>query len=389
MLNLVTDTFGKEEKKAISKVVKSGYYTYGKQTLKFEKLISKRFKKKYSIFCNSGSSANLLAISSLFFKKKNPLKKGDEVIVPGLSWSTTYFPLQQCGLRLRFVDISSKTLNMDVDLLKKAITKKTKLVCAVNILGNPCDLFEIKKICKKKSIYFFEDNCESMGAEHKGKIAGSFGDLSSHSTFFSHHISTIEGGFVLTDDKEIYHICKSLRSHGWTRDLPATSQIYKKKKDDFFEKYRFILPGYNLRPTDINAAIGIEQIKKLNSFISIRRKNAKIYKKLFYKHEKFDIQIENQNSRSSWFAFPFIIKKKYKNKLPKLFEEMKRQKIMFRVICSGNILNHPVKKYLDYSIFKKLVNSNRIHNDGFFIGNHPVNITKELYKVSKIFDNLS
>ncbi len=163
----------------------------------------------------------------------------------------------------------------------------------------------------------------------------------------------------------------------------------KKKKDDFFEKYRFILPGYNLRPTDINAAIGIEQIKKLNSFISIRRKNAKIYKKLFYKHEKFDIQIENQNSRSSWFAFPFIIKKKYKNKLPKLFEEMKRQKIMFRVICSGNILNHPVKKYLDYSIFKKLVNSNRIHNDGFFIGNHPVNITKELYKVSKIFDNLS
>ena len=156
--------------------------------------------------------------------------------MPGLSWSTTYFPLQQCGLRLRFVDISSKTLNMDVDLLKKAITKKTKLVCAVNILGNPCDLFEIKKICKKKSIYFFEDNCESMGAEHKGKIAGSFGDLSSHSTFFSHHISTIEGGFVLTDDKEIYHICKSLRSHGWTRDLPATSQIYKKKKKMIFLK---------------------------------------------------------------------------------------------------------------------------------------------------------
>lgn len=389
MLNLVTDTFGKEEKKAIRAVVKSGYYTYGKQTIKFEKIISKKFKKKYSIFCNSGSSANLLAINSLFYKKKNPLKKGDEVIVPGLSWSTTYFPLQQCGLKLKFVDISTKTLNIKTDLLKKAITKKTKLICAVNILGNPCDLKEIKKICKKNSIYFFEDNCESMGAVHNGKIAGTFGDLSSHSTFFSHHISTIEGGFVLTDDKEIYHICRSLRSHGWTRDLPPNSKIYKKKKDDFFEKYRFILPGYNLRSTDLNAAIGIEQIKKLDKFISIRRRNAEVYNKLFKNHEKFDIQIENSNSKSSWFAFPFLVKIKYKKILPKLFKELKKQKIMFRVICSGNILNHPVKKYLNYSIFQKLNNSNRVHNDGFFIGNHPADIKKELYKVKKIFDSFN
>lgn len=389
MLDLVIDTFGKEEKKAIKDVVKSGYYTYGKKTKEFEKKLSKKFNKKYSIFCNSGSSANLLAISSLFYKKNNPLKRGDEVIVPGLSWSTTYFPLQQCGLKLKFVDVSLDTFNMDINILKKAITKKTKLICVVNILGNPCDLSEIKNICKKRSIYFFEDNCESMGARYKNKVAGSFGDLSSHSTFFSHHISTIEGGFVLTDNEELYHICKSLRSHGWTRDLPNKTKIYTRKKDDFFEKYRFILPGYNLRSSDLNAAIGIEQLKKLDKFVKIRRQNGAIYKKLFTSDEKFLIQKENNNSKSSWFAFSFIIKKEYSHLLPKVFKKLKKNKIMFRVICSGNILNHPVKKYLDFSIYNKLNNTNTIHNLGFFIGNHPKYIGNELKKIKKIFQSIN
>lgn len=389
MLNLVTDTFDKEEKNAIKKIVKSGYYTYGKVTSRFEEILSKKFKKKYALFCNSGSSANLLAISSLLYKKDRPLKRGDEVIVPALSWSTTYFPLAQCGLKLKFVDISRDTLNINLDELKKAITKKTKLICAVNILGNPCDLREIRKICNKKKIYFFEDNCESMGATHNKKLAGSYGDITSHSTFFSHHISTIEGGFVLTDNKELFHICKALRSHGWTRDLPRDSLIYKKKKNDFFEKYRFILPGYNLRSTDLNAAIGIEQIKKLDKFLRIRRNNAKEYKLLFSDHEKFHIQKESKNSNSSWFAFPFVIRKKFRHLLTKLFKELKKQKIMFRVICSGNILNHPVKKHLNYTIFKNLNNTNLIHNYGFFIGNHPIDITRDLKKIKKIFDKIS
>ena len=228
-----------------------------------------------------------------------------------------------------------------------------------------------------------------MGATHNKKLAGSYGDITSHSTFFSHHISTIEGGFVLTDNKELFHICKALRSHGWTRDLPKDSLIYKQKKNDFFEKYRFILPGYNLRSTDLNAAIGIEQIKKLDKFLRIRRNNAKEYKLLFSDHEKFHIQKESKNSNSSWFAFPFVIRKKFRYLLPKLFNELKKQKIMFRVICSGNILNHPVKKHLDYTIFKNLNNTNLIHNYGFFIGNHPIDITRDLKKIKKIFDRIS
>ena len=235
----------------------------GKNVLRFENNFSKYISKKYSVMVNSGSSANLLALSSLFYKKKNPLKRGDEVLVTGVSWSTTYAPLQQLGLKLKLIDINLKNFNVDEDLLEKAITKNTKLIVVVNLLGIPCDLNRIKKLCDKKKIYLFEDNCESMGAKIGKKKAGSYGELSSHSFFFSHHMCTMEGGMISTDDYELFCVLKSLRAHGWSRDLPKNNPLLKSKKNDFYEQYKFILPGYNVRPGELHGAIGNIQLKRL------------------------------------------------------------------------------------------------------------------------------
>ena len=187
----------------IQKVIKSGQFTYASEVKNFEKKYAQFFKMKHAIMVNSGSSANLVSIASLFFKKKRPLKKGDEVIVPAISWSTTYSPLQQYGLKLKFVDVDFDTLNIDTEKLKKAISKKTKLIVLVSILGNPCNIYEIAKICKDRKIFLMEDNCESLGAKYKNKYTGTSGDINTMSFFYSHHISAIEGGMVTTNNDEL------------------------------------------------------------------------------------------------------------------------------------------------------------------------------------------
>ena len=162
---LIHSTWNKNEFIAINKVVKTGMFTMGKNVSEFEKKFAKYQGKKYGVMVNSGSSANLVSIASLFYKKKNPLKRGDEVIVPAVSWSTTYAPLQQLGLKIKLVDIELDTFNVDFEKLKKAVSKKTKLIVAVSLLGIPAELQKMKKLCKEKNILFFEDNCESLGAE--------------------------------------------------------------------------------------------------------------------------------------------------------------------------------------------------------------------------------
>ena len=304
---LTFSSWDEKEINEIQKVINSGQFTYSDKVKKFENQYAKFFNMKHGVMVNSGSSANLIGIGSLFFKKKNPLKKGDEVIVPAISWSTTYSPLQQYDLKLKFIDVDPNTVNIDFSKLKKAITKKTKIILAVNILGNPCNLSEIKNLCKKKNIYFMEDNCESLGAKYKNKFTGTFGDINTMSFFYSHHISTIEGGMVTTNDKELADLMRSLRSHGWTRDIIDKKQFGIKKRD--YEKYEFILPGYNVRPNEIYASVGISQLKKLDQFIKIRRKNFLLYKNIFKNNKIFKIQTEN--GKTSAFSLIFIFRKKY------------------------------------------------------------------------------
>ena len=381
---LTHTNWNKNEISAMQKVIKSGMFTMGKNVLSFEKNFSNYLGKKYSIMVNSGSSANLLGLSSLFFKKKNPLKRGDEVIVTAVSWSTTYAPLQQLGLKLKLVDINLENFNLDENLLEKAISKKTKLIVIVNLLGIPCNLKKIKSLCDKKKIYFFEDNCESMGAEVNRKKAGSFGDLSSHSFFFSHHMCTMEGGMISTDNYELYCLIKSLRAHGWSRDLPKKNPLIKRKKNDFYEEYKFILPGYNVRPGELHGAIGNIQLKKIEKFINIRRKNLKLFNKLLSKNNK--IIIPKTKFYSSSFAFPIIIKKLTKSQKHNLFKKLKRAKIDFRLVTGGCFTKHRYQKYFKYKIYKNLKNSNYLHDNGFFVGNASKDLSSGIKSLAKILD---
>ena len=372
---LTFNSWDSKEIKAIKDVIESDQYTYASQVYKFEKALAKYHNVKYCVVVNSGSSANLISVASLFLKKKNPLKRNDEVIVPGVSWSTTYSPLQQFDLNLSVIDINMDTINIDEDIIKKAINNKTKLIIAVNILGNPCKLKEIKDICEKKKIYFMEDNCESFGAKYKNKFSGTHGIVNTLSFYYSHHISTIEGGAVLTNDNEIYKILLSIRSHGWHRD------ILRNKKNSK-EIYKFLYPGYNVRPTEFVGAIGLQQLKKIDENIEYRRKNFKIYQDLFYNHLLFKIQKENGFSSS--FSLIFIIRPDYIYLKKKLFKSLKKKNIEFRLITGGSFIQHPAKNFFKYRVFKNLNNSDYIHNNGFFLGNTGKDLKDNIVNFKKI-----
>ena len=232
---LASSSWDNKEIDAIQKVISSNMFTMGEFVKKYEKEFAKYTQNKYCVMVNSGSSANLLAVASLFYKKENPLKRGAEVIVPAVSWATTYYPLYQYGLKLKFVDVDKYTLNFDIEELKKAVSSNTRMIFAVNLLGNPNEYDSIQEIIDGKNIYLLEDNCESLGGIYKNQMLGSIGIMGTYSTYFSHHMSTMEGGVVGTDDEELYEILLSIRSHGWTRHLPEDCIICKKNKNPFEE----------------------------------------------------------------------------------------------------------------------------------------------------------
>ena len=379
---LATSTWDDEELKAIQSVIDSDKFTMGQFVNSFENNFGKFIKRKYCVMVSSGSAANLLSIASLFYTKKPRLKIGDEVIVPAVSWSTTFFPLQQFGLKLKFVDIDLNTLNYDLDSLESSISPNTRMIVAVNLLGNPNDFDKINNIIKNKNIILFEDNCESLGAEFKGKKTGTFGLLGTFSTYFSHHISTMEGGFVTTDNEELYHILLSIRAHGWTRNLPKENLVANKSDDWFEESFRFVLPGYNVRPVEMSGAIGLKQLKKLPSFLKKRRENANLFVNLFKNHPDFIIQKEIE--KSSWFGFSLIIKPGSKRKRNEVINILEKNKVEYRPIVTGNFVKNDVLKYFDYSIHKKLKNADHLHDNGFFVGNSHEELSKNIKFLKKI-----
>ena len=373
---LATSTWDNKELQAIQSVIDSDNYTMGNSVKQFEKDFTKFINRKYCVMVGSGSAANLIATAALFYTKNPLLKRGDEVIVPAVSWSTTYFPLQQYGLRLKFVDIDLFTLNYDLGELESAITEKTKMIMVVNVLGNPNNFDVIDNFIKDKNIFILEDNCESMGAEYNGRQTGTFGIMGTFSTFFSHHMATMEGGFVTTDDEELYHILLSLREHGWTRNLPEENCVSNKSNDWFEESFRFVLPGYNVRPVEMSGAIGIEQLKKLPSFIKQRRENAKLFVELFKDNPDFIIQKNIDNS--SWFGFSLIIKPSSNLKRKDVINKLQENKIDCRPIITGNFTKNEVMRFFDYEIHQDLVNADYLDKHGFFVGNSQVDLKEEL-----------
>lgn len=384
---LASSTWDESERKAVEKVLDSGMYTMGRCTSQFEAEFSGYVGNKYGIMVNSGSSANLLAVAALLYRKNGALQSGDEVIVPAVSWATTYYPLYQYGLKLKFVDVDRETLNYDLAALKEAVTEHTRMIMIVNLLGNPNDFQSIKQIVGNRKIVLLEDNCESLGAVYEGKQTGTFGVMGTFSFFFSHHMSTMEGGMITTDDEELYHILLSLRAHGWTRNLPKENHVSGVKSEDPFEEsYHFVLPGYNVRPTEINSAIGLEQLKKLPEFLRVRRENAALFQHKLMDHPLFMIQKEV--GMSSWFGFSLLLKREAPFDRKKVIALLQQNRIECRPIVAGNFTRNEVVKRFNYTIHGNLENAEYIHRHGFFVGNHHYDLNEQITGLCQVLDQL-
>lgn len=382
---LATASWGQEEYDAMQRVIASGMFTMGANVLGFERDFATYIGSQYCVMVNSGSSANLLMVAALFYTQNGKLKlnRGDEIIVPAISWSTTYYPLYQYGLKIKFVDIDLNTLNCDLEQLEKAVTDKTKAIMAVNLLGNPNDFDKIKKIIDGREIVLIEDNCESMGAEYKGKMAGTFGVMGTFSSFFSHHISTMEGGLIVTDDEELYQILLSLRAHGWTRNLPKNNLVCSEKSDDPFEEsFRFVLPGYNVRPLELSGALGIEQVKRLPNLIVERRKNGKLLQEALNNHP--DIMIQQEIGESSWFGFSLVIRPNSQLTRKLLIGKLNALGFECRPIVTGNFAKNEVVKYFDSEVYGVLNNADYIDKNGLFVGNHHYPIPEAFTALAKL-----
>ena len=387
-ISLTYDSWDQKEIDAINKTLSTNQLTQSKNVKKLEKIVAKYHKRKFCLMVNSGSSANLIGVSAMKLYHKLNLKDGDEFIAPGIGWSTSFSPFIQNNLNVKFVDVEKYSMNIDPRLIEKNINKKTKGILAINILGNPCEYEKILNIAKKFNLLLVEDNCESLGATYKRSRCGSFGLWSSLSTYYSHHISTIEGGFLLTDDYNFFSIAKSIRSHGWVRDQ-LKSKIFKiKKYSSEKKKFLFYFPGYNLRSTEINAAIGIEQFKKLNKFVIQRRENYKIIKRIISKYNRIIIQKECEFS--SWFGFGLIFLTT-KNKMKNILRIFKKNLIETRPIVTGDFTNQPVMKYYNKKNLKyKLQNCSLINDQGIMIGNSHVALTKaQQLNLKRTFDKIN
>ena len=376
-IKLVKDTIDFDDiSKLIDWLKTNPRLTKGDLTLEFEKKWSKWLGVKYSVFVNSGSSANLAAIYSLILSKK---MKNNKIIVPAVSWVTTVTPAIQLGLTPIMCDCDKDNLGLDINHLKQIIKDESpSAIILVHVLGYPNHMNDIIELCKENDIILIEDTCESIGSEYNNKKLGTFGDLSTFSFYFGHHMSTIEGGMVSTDDEDLYHILLSIRSHGWDRDLPTKKQEELREKykiNNFRALYTFYYPGFNLRATDLQAFIGLNQMDKLDMIVKNRNKNYLKYKKEI-KNDFWSIS-EPEGSYVSNFSYPIITKN-----IDNLINELSKNNIECRPLICGSINEHPFW-YERYGK-QELNNSKIVHEYGLYIPNNHQMTDDEINKVIKI-----
>lgn len=389
-IKLIKSTFYKEKEakdELISFIEKSDILSMGKMCIAAEEAFSQFQDKKYSIFFNSGSSANLALVQA--YLNLGYLTKGDIIGVSSLTWATNVMPLIQLGLKVLPIDVELSTLNISSNTLKNSIDKHgtIKGLFITNALGFSDDIDEIAHLCKNNKILFFEDNCESLGSEYKNKKLGSFGHASTSSFYVGHHLSTIEGGMVSTDDLELNIMLKMVRAHGWDRSLTDSEKkkVEINNSKDFYDSFRFYTTGYNLRPTELNGVLLLQQLKHVNEIISKRQSNFLNYSaKAILNPHIYQYSLENMTTTSN-FAFPLIFKTKdLFNKYKQLFED---NNIEIRPIISGNITEHPFFKKFDDRTWD-LPNCSKIHNLGFYIPNNPELTSEEVKRITDLIETV-
>lgn len=344
--------------------------TAGTKVRKFEKKFSNYIGGKYGIMVNSGSSANLLALSILSNPLlKNRIKPGDEIITPAVTWATTVYPICNINAIPRIVDVNLCDYTIDPDSIEKAINKKTKAIMIVHLLGNPCNMKAIVKIAKKHKLWLIEDACEAHGAKFSGKHVGTFGDLATFSFFASHHITTMEGGMITTNNKMLNEIGKSMRTFGWSRDLSSKKQL-EKKYPNIDSRFLFVNTGFNFRPTELQGAFGIHQIGKLEKLVKLRITNAEYWNKKLKRFSNLLLTKKDVGRRKSYLFYPITVKKNKFFKKKDLVNELEKHGIETRSVMAGNITKQPVAKILKLKKSGDLKNSDYIHENSFVIGNH-------------------
>tara|TARA_B100001248_G_C27391392_1_gene462553 strand:+ start:225 stop:1556 length:1332 start_codon:yes stop_codon:yes gene_type:complete len=373
-----------------------GWFTAGRYNKKFEKSMSKFLDIKYFLTCNSGSSANLLAISSLCSHQlgEKRIKKGDEVITCAMGFPTTINPIFQNGLVPVFVDARLDNYNINENKIEKAITKKTKAIMIAHTLGNPFNLEKVSRIAKKYNLYLIEDCCDALGAEYNGKKVGTFGDIATLSFYPAHHLTMGEGGAIFCKSSKLKRIIESLRD--WGRDCwceTGCDNTCKKRygwalgelPEGYDHKYTYSNLGYNLKITDMQAAIGVSQFKRLEEFIRARRNNFFLLRnKLSDLQEYFILPTETKKSFPSWFGFPLTIKNSKKINRNNLVKYLNNYNIGTRLMFAGNIIKQPYLKDLNYRIVGNLKNSDKIMNDSFWVGIYPGLKKSNINYISKI-----
>lgn len=360
--------------------------TMGAQVAAFERQFAEFIGSEHAIMVNSGSSANLIAISVLCQRAvENGLRPGDEVIVPAVTWSTTVAPILQLGCVPVLVDIDEETLNLRPESVEQARSDRTKAIMPVHLLGNPVDMAPLMQAADRHGMWVIEDTCESLGSEIAGKKVGSFGHFGTFSFYFSHHITTIEGGMVVTDDRQLADLARSLRAHGWSRDMSNRPEL-ERQNPDIDPYFLFVNVGYNLRPTEMQAAFGQVQLGRLDQFNRQRRHNAQVLDDALAKYgDRLRLVSEQEGGRSTWFGFSVILRDAATRLA--LRDHLEARKIATRPIVAGNLAAQPAFRDNPHRIVGDLATATSIAERGLFIGNHPNLTSAQLDHIIAAFDD--
>lgn len=356
--------WGDEERSAIDRVLTSGKLTQGDEVEALEVEFAQYHGMKHGIAVNSGSSANLIIVAALFARRDNPLQRGDEVLVPALAWSTTYAPLVQHGLRLRLLDCDDTWCGS----LSQTTVDNSRLVVGCSILGNPAPLEFLNRAADAAGAYMIEDNCESLGAWHGNCRTGTYGLMNSFSFFYSHQISAVEGGMILTNDGECAKLCRMLRAHGWTRDVqpPAT----------FEQEYDFAHFGYNVRTVEMHAAVAREQLKKLQKFIDARKKNVELFRTL-----TTDLPIKHPLRRGEQSPFSLHFEVVDRETRLRLVSALRSNSIDCRLPTGGSVSRHAYGRHWSC---QSTLRADQIHDCGLFLGNGPIDLTEQIGRAVEV-----